>query len=381
MSGIYIHIPFCKQACHYCNFHFSTSLKNKEAILRSLVKEIEMQREYLINQDGRPSEIKSIYFGGGTPSLLTPSEILLILDTINKYYPVNAEAEITLEANPDDLSRRKLADLKETPINRLSIGIQSFIEEDLRFMNRAHSAQEGYRSIVEAREAGFTNLTIDLIYGTPTLSNANWEKNLDTFFSLDIPHLSCYCLTVEDKTALASFVKNKKAADVDEEKAIRQFQILLEKIKEHGFEQYEISNFCKNEMYSQHNSNYWLKENYLGLGPSAHSYNGTSRQWNIANNARYIESINNNKVPCEKEELTLQQRFNEYILTSLRTIWGTDLEKVRAGFGESFYKNLSKDIQTHIRQGHIVQKDQNIYLTDAGKLLTDKITSELFIIA
>ncbi len=380
MSGIYIHIPFCKQACHYCNFHFSTSLENKEQFLRSLLHEIELQQNYLTLPDGRKPEVKSIYFGGGTPSILTQGEILLIVETVNKYHHINAAAEITLEANPDDLSKTKLRALKDTPVNRLSIGIQSFVEEDLRFMNRAHSAAEGFRSIEEAKDAGFTNMTIDLIYGTPTLSLLNWEKNLEKAFSLNVPHLSCYCLTVEDKTALASFVKNKKVDDVDEEKAIIQFQTLLKKIAENGYEQYEISNFCKDGMYSQHNSNYWLKENYLGLGPSAHSYNGTSRQWNIANNARYIESLKKNKVPFEKEELTMQQRFNEYILTSLRTKWGTDLNKIKGEFGESFYQSVIKEIQQYIRQGNIIQKDQQIYLTDQGKLLADKITSELFIV-
>ncbi len=380
MAGIYIHIPFCRQACHYCNFHFSTSLNNKDQFILSLLKEIEMQKDYLVLEDGTRPVIESVYFGGGTPSLLDADEILKILDAVAQHHVISNDAEITLEANPDDLTTEKIRSLKNTPVNRLSIGIQSFVEEDLKFMNRAHSAAEGYRSIVEAQAAGFHNLSADLIYGTPTLSDANWEQNMETAMSLNIPHLSCYCLTVEDKTALAGFVKSRKVADVDEDKSVLQFQMLLDKIASKGYEQYEISNFCRDGMYSRHNSNYWLKENYLGLGPSSHSYNNRSRQWNIANNARYIESIANNKIPFEMEVLTVEERFNEYILTSLRTKWGTNLDRIRKEFGEHFYNEVKQNSAPYILNAQLMENKGSLFLTDAGKLLADQISADLFII-
>ena len=326
MPGIYIHIPFCKQACHYCDFHFSVSLQKKDAFIRALLEEIRLQKNYLISTDSKPSPVSTIYFGGGTPSILSAQEIKNILDEIKKNYPVKEDAEITLEANPDDLTKEKLKSLKDTGINRLSIGIQSFSDADLKFMNRVHDSKMALDSIKAAQDTGFSNLTIDCIYGTPTLSDEQWIHNLKTALELGIPHLSCYSLTVEPRTALAQFIKTGKVPPVEEAKAASQFELLMQFADDNNYEQYEISNFAKNKMYSLHNSNYWKNENYLGLGPSAHSYNGTSRQWNVASNSAYIESLHQHKIPFEKEELTITQQYNEYILTSLRTIWGCDLQ-------------------------------------------------------
>jgi oxygen-independent coproporphyrinogen-3 oxidase len=378
VAGIYIHIPFCKQACTYCNFHFSTSLELKTHFLEALIQELDIQKNYL-SLDGKKAMIKSVYFGGGTPSLLTQQELQQIFDALYTHYNISPDAEITLEANPDDLTKIKLKALKDSPINRLSIGIQSFVEADLRFMNRAHTANEAVDSIVMAQDLGFQNLTIDLIYGTPTLSTRNWEGNLEKIFSLGIPHLSCYCLTVEEKTALAHLVKVNSDLAVDEEKAIEQFELLLERTRSNDYVQYEISNFCKNEHYSLHNSNYWKKENYLGLGPSAHSYDGVSRQWNVANNRQYVDALKTNKVPFEREVLSPAQQYNEYILTTLRTHWGTDLEKVNTAFGPETLKHLQDEMQGFIKEGTLFQKDSFIFLTDGGKLLADKITASLFL--
>lgn len=375
MAGIYIHIPFCKQACHYCDFHFSTSLKNKEAFLISLKKEIELQKSYL-----GTSEISTIYFGGGTPSLLSEIELMHIFDTLNSHFEIAPDAEITLEANPDDLNRKKIKELKHTPINRLSIGIQSFFDEDLVLMNRAHTSKEALSVVQKSQDAGFENITIDLIYGIQTLTNEKWNYNLQTAFDLQVKHISSYCLTVEAKTALANFIKTGKVKNVDEQQSIEQFEIMVEKMKENDFIHYEISNFCKKDYHSQHNSNYWLKENYLGLGPSAHSYNGISRQWNISNNALYIQSLEKNKLNFEEEILTLTQKYNEYILTSLRTIWGTDLHYIETTFGTDYLTYCLKESEKYIAEGKLLNQENKLFLTEKGKLLADKIASDLFYI-
>jgi len=317
MPGIYIHIPFCKQACHYCDFHFSTSLNNKGAFLNALKKEIELQKNYLSpspspkGEGNSKSKINTIYFGGGTPSLLSQMELMDIFNTLHTHFDIAANAEITLEANPDDLSEEKIKQLKDTPVNRLSIGIQSFFDEDLQLMNRAHNSNESLNAVKLAQKSGFSNITIDLIYGIPTLTHINWKKNLQTAFDLDVKHISAYCLTVEPKTALAKFVQTGKIKNVDEQQSAEQFEIMLKAMNSNNFKQYEISNFCKDDFYSRHNSNYWLKENYLGLGPSAHSFNTKSRQWNISNNALYIQSLEKNELRFEVEILTTSQRYNE----------------------------------------------------------------------
>jgi oxygen-independent coproporphyrinogen-3 oxidase len=372
MAGIYIHIPFCKQACHYCDFHFSTSLKYKDELLQSLQKEIRLQKDYLTGEN-----IETIYFGGGTPSLLTADEINLLLNTITGLHTVSAKAEITLEANPDDLSKDKLPTLRQTPINRLSIGIQSFFDEDLLWMNRVHRADEAEASIKRAQDTGLENLTADLIYGYPLLSDEKWKYNMDKLFGLEIPHVSSYSMTVEPQTALASFINKKKQPAMNDEQSAAQFLMLMDAMQTRGFEHYEISNFCKPGQYSRHNSNYWRGVKYLGIGPSAHSYNGETRQWNIANNGKYIGALEAGVLPAETEILTETNHLNEYIMTSLRTIWGLDLNKLNAIASASAAK-LNIAAKRFFEDGWIYQKDDIIYLTQTGKLYADNIAAGLF---
>lgn len=378
MAGLYIHIPFCRQACHYCNFHFSTSLKLKDEMVAAMLREIEWQATYL---EGEPLE--TIYFGGGTPSLLDQRDLDLFFDKIFKHFtlatPDNqtpiSNIEITLEANPDDLTIQKINELRQTPVNRLSIGIQSFSDEDLKFMNRAHSAGEALACIQNAQSAGFENLTVDLIYGAPTTSDTQWAANLQQVFDLKIPHLSCYCLTVEEKTALAHFVKTGKSRPVDEEQAAHQFEFLIKQTEAEGYEHYEISNFAMPGWHSRHNSSYWQGKKYLGIGPSAHSFDGQSRQWNAANNAQYLHFLTDGKIPFEKEILTPVQRYNEYVMTTLRTIWGCDLKKIRAlGFESHFLTNAEPFVLEKI-----IEQDSDIFrLTRKGKFLADGVASDLF---
>lgn len=378
MPGIYLHIPFCKQACHYCNFHFSTSLRQKGAMVEAIVHELELQKDYL---QGAP--LSSIYFGGGTPSLLDAAELERIFSKIYQLHRVQADAEITLEANPDDLNLDKLQTLRNSPVNRLSIGIQSFAEEDLRFMNRAHNAQEARSCIENALALGFDNLTLDLIYGAPTTSHEQWARNLDTIFQYPIPHLSAYCLTVESKTALDHFVRQGKASPVDEEQANAQFQYLMDATQAQGYEHYEISNFAKPGRYARHNSSYWLGEPYLGIGPSAHSFNGQSRQWNVANNAKYLKILTQEDVAelgdtglFELEELSPATRYNEYVMTGLRTIWGCDLQKITPAFQSYFVENL----QPFIDKGQVRVENQKYRLSASGKFMADYIAAQLFFI-
>ena len=379
MAGIYLHIPFCKQACHYCNFHFSTSLKYRTEMVEALAKELALRQRYL-----KGEKVNTIYLGGGTPSLLKQEELEQLFEVIYSNFEIAPELEVTLEANPDDLTLERLQELAASPVNRLSIGIQSFQEEDLRFMNRAHNAQEAKNCIENALQTGFENLTIDLIYGTPTMTDAQWAKNIDQVLAYDIAHISCYCLTVEPQTALDHFVKKGKAAPVDEEQAARQFEYLIDTLQEAGYEHYEISNFAKPGQYSRHNSNYWLGASYLGIGPSAHSFDGESRQWNIANNAKYRKGIEQSHVDglasdlFEREILTAPQRYNEYVMTSLRTIWGTDVETIRA-VDPSFEGHFTTQIQPYL-EDKAVEVDGTIFkLTTKGKLLADRIAMELFL--
>lgn len=317
-----------------------------------------------------------MYIGGGTPSLLSSNELNSLFDTILQTYTIDSAAEITLEANPDDLTLQSLHNLRQTPINRLSIGIQSFNDVDLQFMNRAHNAQQADFCIKAAQDVGFDNLSIDLIYGSPTTTNLIWEQNLDKALAYQIPHLSCYCLTVEPKTALDSFVKHQKVPPVNEEQAAQQFEQLINRTTQAGYLHYEISNFCLPNRFAQHNSSYWKGNDYLGIGPSAHSFNQTSRQWNVANNAQYIKAINQGIIPAEIEQLSITQRFNEYLLTSLRTIWGCSLTHIKQHFGDAFVAYLQKAILPF--EDFIVQKNETLFLNNKGKLLADKITSELF---
>ena len=337
MAGIYIHIPFCKQACSYCDFHFSTKLSNKQNVLAAIEKELEFRTNYIGTE-----VVETIYFGGGTPSLLSQSEIQAILKKVNDVYTVSKSAEITLEANPDDLTMAKLKELKQTSVNRLSVGVQSFFEKDLKFMNRAHNAEEAIQSIRNAKEVGFANISIDLIFGSQTTSNEMWQQNLDTFFDLEVNHLSAYSLTVEEKTALAHQVAKGKVENVDDEKNYHQYLMLQGAIKENDFEQYELSNYCKNEAYSKHNTSYWQNKKYLGVGPSAHSFDGVSRQWNVRNNTLYINGINNNKPFFEKEELSEIDRYHEYLITSLRTKWGINKSTVENDFSDYIIEHFNK---------------------------------------
>ncbi|MCB9338266.1 MAG: radical SAM family heme chaperone HemW [Lewinellaceae bacterium] len=372
MPGIYLHIPFCKQACHYCNFHFSTSLKYKDEMVAAMLHELKLQKDYL---GGEP--VETIYFGGGTPSLLDRRDLDLFFDEIFKQFKVETSGlEITLEANPDDLTPLKISELRQTPVNRFSIGVQSFSEADLKFMNRAHNAREAISCIENVQAAGFENLTIDLIYGSPTTSDTQWAANLEQAFRFNIPHLSCYCLTVEEKTALAHFIKAGKAKPVDEKQAERQFKFLMKQASAQGYDHYEISNFAKPGWHSRHNSSYWQGKKYLGIGPSAHSFDGLSRQWNVANNAQYLKSLQAGVIPFEKETLTPEQRYNEYVMVSLRTVWGCDLERVRAlGFEKHFLGNAT----VYLEEGLVERIENKFKLTEKGKFLADGIAAALFV--
>ena len=374
MSGIYIHIPFCKRKCHYCNFFSLASLKYKERFLNALKEEIYIRRNYLENHP-----VESIYFGGGTPSILDSSEIEGILETIYTYFNPQKDCEITLEANPDDINPVLLRDYKKIGINRISIGIQSFFDEDLQYLNRIHSAKRAEGSIIQAREAGFSNLSLDLIYGIPTLTSEKWKKNLEKAFSLDAPHISAYSLTVEPKTALDLLIRRNKLPAPVEEKVLEQFRILLASMNEREFEHYEISNFCKSGNYSRHNSMYWNGSPYLGLGPSAHSYNGHSRQWNISNLVHYIDSVSRKELFFESEELTLIQKYNEYVMVSLRTMWGCNLSFIENHFGQKSSEHFVRLVERYVNSGEVILNGSTYYLTDEGKLFADGIASDLFL--
>ena len=372
MSGIYIHIPFCKQACHYCDFHFSTSLKKKDELIHALVKELTLRKDEMGNQ-----MVETIYFGGGTPSLLTNDELQLLVYTVYKYYNVAANPEITLEANPDDLTNQRINELAISPINRLSIGIQSFFDEDLKLMNRAHNANEAKLCLEEATKY-FENITIDLIYGIPGLTNNRWIDNIETALAFKIPHISSYALTVEPKTALESFIKKGTMNDVDEEVAQEQFHLLIEKLESEDYVQYELSNFGKRGFFSKHNTSYWQGKTYMGIGPSAHSFNGKQRSWNVRNNSIYIKSLSNNMLPMEVETLSTTDKYNEYVMTGLRTIWGVSMHKVEQDFGKSYKIYLLEQSQKHINEDLLYIDDDKIGITNKGKFLSDGIASDLF---
>lgn len=374
MAGIYIHIPFCKKACYYCDFHFSTNWKVKAELLTAIGQELELQRDYL-----KGETVETIYFGGGTPSTLTGKEINSILDKINSLHHVSSDAEITLEANPDDLDANKIKELRQTAINRFSIGIQSFFDEDLQWMNRAHNASEARSSIMRAQDAGFENITCDLIYGYPLLTDRKWKDNIQTLIDLKIPHISSYSMTVEPQTALASFIRKKQQQPMNDEQSAEQFLFLIDELKKADFLHYEISNFGKEGWFSKHNSNYWFGKKYLGVGPSAHSFNGETRQWNIANNYKYIDSLINKKIPFEEELLSPSQRLNEYIMTSLRTMWGTDLQKIKNDYGTEFMEEIMHIAKEYIDKQWLTNQDGNLVLTKEGKLYADMIAGELFI--
>ncbi len=374
MSGIYIHIPFCKQACHYCDFHFSTSLKKKDELISALIKELELRKETLQNQP-----IETIYFGGGTPSLLTNEELSMLINEVYNNFNVIDNPEITLEANPDDLPSKRLNELTNTRINRLSIGIQSFFEDDLQSMNRAHNSEEAKECLSMATRY-FNNITIDLIYGIPNMSVEKWNENLQTAFKFGVNHISSYALTVEPKTALDSFIKKGTYPPIDEELALKHFNHLITETKKQGFVHYEISNFGKPNYYSKHNTSYWQGKPYLGIGPSAHSFNQNKRSWNVSNNTRYIKSIEQNELPSTVEILSEKDRFNEYIMTGLRTIWGISLNKIETDFGIEFKQHLLNSIKIYLESSSLEIKEDHITATQKGKFLIDGIASDLFMI-
>lgn len=375
LSGIYIHIPFCKQACHYCNFHFSTQLKSMDKMVNAICSEIDLRYSYLID-----NQIDSIYFGGGTPSLLTISHLNKIFDTINKYFTINKGAEITLESNPDDLTKEKLLELKQTPINRLSIGVQSFNDYDLVWMNRAHNANQAKQAINYAKTIGFHNITIDLIYGTQGLSNRGWLENIETAVNLGVNHISSYALTVEPKTALAKYIKDGKYLSTSDEQAAEQFEILVNTLTENGYIHYEISNFGKAGFLAVHNSNYWKGKHYLGIGPSAHSFNTKSRSWNISNNQLYMKALQNNLCDITEEILTENNQINEYVMTGLRTIWGCDLLHMETVFGHDQMVRILKSAEKFIKQDLLQIQNGILKTTSKGKFLADGIAADLFII-
>ena len=373
MSGIYIHIPFCKQACYYCDFHFSTSLKKKEDMLEAIAKELVLRKSEISNQ------VTTIYFGGGTPSLLSEEEINQLVQLIAEHYDLADEPEITLEANPDDLTEEKIEALAQSRVNRLSIGVQSFFDKDLLYMNRAHNADEARRSM-ELAIKHFNNISIDLIYGLPHLSEEGWRKNLAYTFELEVQHISSYALTVEPKTALDHFIKSGKYQAPVDSLTEKHFKILQQETKKRGFIQYEISNFGREGFFSKHNTSYWKGVNYLGIGPSAHSYDGSHRSWNIANNAKYISAIQHNLLPFEKELLSPEDSTNEAIMTGLRTIWGVSLEEIANRHGEKFKEEILFQAEKYLEKGILYKEQEHLFLRPENYFLADGISADLFLL-
>jgi oxygen-independent coproporphyrinogen-3 oxidase len=374
VSGIYIHIPFCKKACHYCNFHFSTNQNSKSAFIEAVCRELILRKSEYASD-----EIQSIYFGGGTPTVLDVTELNTILKTVYKNYKVSETAEITLEANPDDLDLEKIKQLSNTKINRLSIGIQSFHESELSAMNRAHDAEDA-KKCLELATAYFDNITIDLMFGMPTMSIELWRQNLRIAFEFGIKHLSCYSLTVEPKTALEHFIKKGSHPPMDDELAAQHFEVLLEETSAHGLTHYETCSFGHPDYFSKHNTSYWLGKTYMGVGPSAHSFDGSKRSWNVSNNSKYIKALEVDKLPFESEVLSVENRFNEYVMTGLRTIWGISLEKIEADYGVKIKDHLLQNSKKFISSNTLVIEDNHLKITTSGKFLSDGIASDLFLI-
>lgn len=373
MSGIYIHIPFCKQKCNYCNFHFSTSVKGIPQMITCIAMEIELRKDYLKN-----NSIASIYFGGGTPSLVDVNYLKSTLKTIHSNFIVDSNAEITLEANPDDINEAMLLTLHKAGINRLSLGVQSFFDTDLKWMNRAHNAEEASNCISLIKQAGFTNYSVDLIYGVPGLTDEKWIQNLEILIQENVPHISCYALTVESKTELFHAIKKNKIPPLDEEEAERQYHITHALLTKNGYEHYEISNYAKPGFHAVHNSSYWEGKHYLGVGPSAHSYNGISRQWNVSNNPLYISNIEQQIIPYEIELLTPVQQANEMIMIALRQSKGLDLQLFKEKFGDAFYNMLLKNIGK-TENVFVTKAENNLIIEERVRFISDSIISNLFL--
>jgi oxygen-independent coproporphyrinogen-3 oxidase len=375
MAGIYIHIPFCKQACHYCDFHFSTTLKHKDAMIEALLRELKIRKDYLGDEN-----IETIYFGGGTPSLLEPKELEKIIHQIQDDFYIMNHPEITLEANPDDLNFEYIKGIQQIGINRLSIGVQSFFNKDLEWMNRAHNSNQAIDSIKRSQDIGIDNISIDLIYGTPDLINKDWKENIHKAFELEIRHISSYALTVEQGTALGNWVSKGKVKALDDEQAAEQFEILMEEMASNDFLHYEISNFCKEGYHSRHNSSYWEGKKYLGIGPSAHSFNKTTRQWNVANNHQYIDQLFKDELPSTTEVLSIEDRINEYLMISLRTSKGISFDYFEKEFGSENLSQLNSNIMGFINNKLLIIENNYCKTTKNGKLMADKIASDLFIL-
>jgi len=374
MSGIYMHIPFCRKACHYCNFHFSTNLNLKDQLIDAMIKELETRHSY-ISEDN----IETIYFGGGTPSVLDEMDFDRLFNAVNKYFTLSDQVEISLEANPDDLTDSYLKLLKQKGINRLSIGIQSFFDDDLTWMNRSHNAGQAEQCLLEAQDVGLNNISIDLIFGGPTSNMEKWKKNLDKVGFFNINHLSCYGLTVEPNTALQKMISKGKTEAPREQDYSKQFIQTIEIMESKGFTHYEISNYGKEETVSKHNSNYWKGVPYLGIGPSAHSYNVNSRQWNINHNKKYIDNINSGQSYFEIEHLSKRDQFNEYLMTGLRTIWGCDINRLKH-IDEMSFECLTPSLKAHIDNQNLIVKDEKYLLTSKGKLIANSVISDLFVV-
>jgi oxygen-independent coproporphyrinogen-3 oxidase len=375
MAGIYIHIPFCKQACNYCDFHFSTQLNSVQQLVNSISKELELNKNYLSSHN-----IETIYFGGGTPSILSALQLDVIISSIYKNFHIDAAIEFTLEANPDDLDLIKIKELKSLGINRLSIGIQSFLDDELKWMKRSHNAQQSRKAVENAQSSGIENISVDLIYGSKFQSISSWKKNIEEIIKLNVPHLSAYNLTIEEKTLLGKMNEKGIEPAIKDDFSKACFDLLMDEMNTANFVHYEISNFGKSGFFSKHNSNYWKGVHYLGIGPSAHSFDGTSRQWNIKNNAEYIRNIENNKIPFTKETLNITDQYNEYVLTGLRTMWGVNINHLSKKFGNLLEKHFKSEIEVYLKKGFVNLKNDDYILTQQGKHLADKISSDLFYI-
>lgn len=372
---LYLHFPFCRRACSYCDFHFSVNHREMDVVIDAMIREMEMRKEEL------PVKVlHSVYFGGGTPSLMNDDQLHRIFNSIHELFQIDTDAEITLEANPDDLTREKLKLLRETPVNRLSIGVQSFFDNHLQLMNRAHNAAMALQSIHDAADAGFTNLTIDLIYGVPGMTIEEWRSNLETAFALPVNHLSCYHLTIEKNTLLNKMVRDGKIVPVYEDESLQQFELLMDLTEARGFDHYEISNFAREGYYSRHNRAYWNDTPYLGIGPSAHSYTGKERRWNVSSNAAYVASLKRGELPSKGEVLTTQNHYNEYIMTGLRTSSGVDSGAILERFGEPVLRDFLVQADRWMEGGELLQEGSRYYLSRSGKLLADRIASGFFLV-
>ena len=376
MAGIYIHIPFCRKRCDYCDFFKSTDLKDKPALLQGLKKELESRSFEL-----KDEEINTIYFGGGTPTTLLQDELQDLLNTIHQNYSVSTDTEVTIEANPDDLSQAFLSVLKEIGFNRLSMGIQSFAESDLKLMNRRHGVMQAIQSVKWAKRAGFSNISIDLIYGLPNQTLEEWERNIRIAVELEVQHISAYNLTYHEGTVFYDRLKKGDLKELPDELSVQQFELMIRILKEAGFEHYEISNFCRNGLYSQHNSSYWKSKKYLGIGPSAHSYNLATRRWNVSSIAKYLYGLNHNESYSETEILSLQDQYNDFIITGLRTIWGISSEIIQLEFGSGYFDHFQKICDNYLKSDYIQVSLGKVSLTQKGLFISDKIMEDFMVVS